>query len=59
MIRNGYPLMRRFFRLKDNVAARLVYPPIMPVAAKDHGETLPRDVAWKFHATDKTSSLTR
>ena len=59
MIRNGDALMRRFFRLDDDVAAGLMNLPILPSAAENTGEALARNIARQLHAMDKTSSLTR
>lgn len=51
MIRNSNPLMRWRFRFNDDVASRLMYPGLSPLAAESLCEPLARNVSGQPHAT--------
>ena len=56
---NCNALRRRLRRFQDDMAARLVNPHILPMAAQMVREPNPGDIARNPHATDRTSSRTR
>jgi hypothetical protein len=59
VIWNRYSLVAWLWRLKDDVAANLMYFRISPSAAQYGGKMSPGNIARYFHATDNTSSRTK
>ncbi len=52
-------LLGRFVRLNNDVTARLMNSPVLPLTAQNSGEPLTRNIPRQLHAMDSTSSRTR
>jgi len=59
VILHRYPLMGRRFGLENDVTARLVDNPIIPMLAKSLDQRAASEVSRQFHAQASTSSRSK